>query len=210
VSGTSGWNNKPALATVGDEVIVAWENTDDVSNTEVFVRRYNGSAWVWLAGGTQPGLRQGNSYSSFPVVALDADGNPVVAWFALGWTSATADGIYVRRRVGTTWQAVGGSVTGGDFYEAGTNYWRIALASDALGRPVVAWSSNLSGADEVQLKKWGGSGWVQLSSSASTAGISNSSTASYDVAVAVGNRACATWTEADEAHSQIVLRCHDL
>ena len=119
------------------DFIVAWHSTGQDGNSwGVFARRYN------AAGRPEGGVFQVNqetaSHQTYPSVAVDADGDFVVAWGSNG-QDGSGYGIYARR-----YDAAG--VAQGPEFQVNTfvtgSQSRPAVAMDAEGDFVVAWQSN--------------------------------------------------------------------
>ena len=79
----------------------------------------------------------------------------------------------------------------------------------------------LTGIDEAHFARFDGQQWQQLSGSANSTGVSNSTAYSYGVSLVASDRACVAWTESDSMaaavagqsgtfYDQIVMRCHPL
>ncbi len=160
ISSNSGHSWHPSLALDGNGYpVVAWTDSSG-GDHEIYIKRWNGSAWVEVgAGSASGGGISNNSEDSYhPSLALDGDGYPVVAWYDY---TDPGDEIYVKLWNGSAWVEVGiGSVSDG---------FNPSLALDENGYPVVAWQR----AGEIYLKRWDGSAWVELGGSASGGGISN-------------------------------------
>ncbi|GIW31891.1 MAG: hypothetical protein KatS3mg071_2065 [Meiothermus sp.] len=133
--------------------VVAWSESDGTSSN-IYVKRWNGTDWVQLGSFLDANTNRG-AFS--PSLALDATSNPVVAWSE---SDGTSSNIYVKRWNGTGWVQLG------SFLDANTN--RDAevpsLALDAMGNPVVTWSENDGTSRNIYIKRWNGTGWVQLGS----------------------------------------------
>ncbi len=115
--------------------------------------------WAELAGSASGGGVSGSGATDV-AIAVTADGNPVVAWTAAGE-------IFATRWSGSAWEQLGAgvSLTAGDSEGP-------AIAVDSLGRVLVAWSEGSDAAKEIYLRRWDGSGWLELDGSASGAGVS--------------------------------------
>ena len=97
------------------------------------VKRWNGSAWVYMG----PVCVPENSHEVFNVrgaLTLDASNNPVVAALVGRYDAASLE---VKRWTGSTWEMVGNEALGGGFRYGGHSP---AVSVDAAGDPVVAWS----------------------------------------------------------------------
>ncbi len=176
ISNNSGESRGASLALDGNGYpIVAWDDdSDEEFESEIYVRQWNGSAWVEVGTGSASGggISNNSEQSCMPSLALDGNGYPVVAWFD---RSSGNNEIYIRRWNGSAWVAVGtGSASGGGISNnSGDSVWA-SLALDGNGYPIVAWQDNSGGDEEVYVRRWNGAAWVEVGSgSASGGGISN-------------------------------------
>ncbi len=111
----------------------------------------------WTVGGAT--LNQViSSNSDNPQIALDAKGNPVVAWSELGK-------VLIKRWTGSAWSLVG---TGPVNTVALGFFDKTPLALDSSGNPVVAWSESVPGTYDgrVFVKRWDGSTWQTVGNQA--------------------------------------------
>ncbi len=119
------------------DYVVAWQsNLQDGSGYGIYAQRYNAA-----------GIQQGTEFlvntatannQGFPSVAMDADGDFVVAWLS-SYQDGSFDGIYAQR-----YNAVG-VAQGGEFLVntfTASSQIRPSVAMDADGDFVIAWSSN--------------------------------------------------------------------
>ena len=83
ISSSKKYSGLPSLAldSAGNPV-VAWEFGVSSSNHEIYIKRWDGKAWVEVGkgSGSLGGISNNKGASSEPALALDASGNPIVAW----------------------------------------------------------------------------------------------------------------------------------
>ena len=169
----------------------------------------NDTRWpeLGLGSGTAGGVSNDPSSSYSPSIAMDVDGNPLVAWH--NHTSAGTD-IYVRRWNGTSWEEVGnGSATGTGISNNSTGSTKPSIAVGNDSKPVVAWQDNDGQDDEIYVRRWNGSSWEEVGNgSASGGGISGNSTASTSPSVAIdsSNHPVVAWQDNDGADNEIYVR----
>jgi hypothetical protein len=221
-SGTSGGLSRtvdgdagaPSVAASHGNIVVAWEEVDtNDSSSAVWVRAWDGARWNALAGGSEQGLRVGNTHPEFPSIAIDDAGAIHAAWLSMPWTYGDPYTVLVWRwTLADGWAQVGEPLTDNYFENClGCLLWPHHMRLDAGGSPMVAWVDNRSGSDEIHFKRWNGALWLGLDGSGDGTGVSNSAASSHlPHVIAAGARACVTWTESDTDHSQVVMRCHDL
>ncbi len=141
---TTGAQRAPAVAMDADgDFVVAWESSDqDGSSYSVYAQRYS------AAGVAQGAEFRVNTYAASvernPAVAMDADGDFVVAWQSYG-QDGSGYGVYAQR------YSAAGVAQGAEFrvnsYTTGSQS-APAVAMDADGDFVVTWtSSGQDGAD---------------------------------------------------------------
>jgi len=77
----SGVTNSLAIDNSGNPV-VAWEHRSGSSLPDIYVRRWNGNSWEEVGTGSASGRGIDNNpyWSSWPSLAINNSGNPVVAW----------------------------------------------------------------------------------------------------------------------------------
>jgi hypothetical protein len=201
----------PALALDEDRrPVSAWVELPGVAPWyRLYLRRWNGSAWIELGGSaTGDGIAVNADGLDAPAVALDPGGNPVVAWRSAVPGTLTYE-VYLKRWDGNAWVELGGSATGAGVSQSGGKATDLALAIDATGQVLVAWGAN----GEVYAKLWNGSAWSGVGTSANTGGISASSTAaSYAPAAAFdgSGQPLVAWLESVAARQyRICLRRFD-
>jgi hypothetical protein len=170
ISDNDGISREPSVAIGLDgNPIVAWhDNSPGERNYEIYVRRWDGSAWVEVGTGsaTGGGISGNVGYSTHPSLAIAPDGTPYVAWSDDSNHSGKPE-IYVRRWDGNNWVEVGtGSATGAGISDGGTTavYPSLALARD--GTPYVAWATYA----EIYIRRWDGSDWVEVGAGSATGG----------------------------------------
>ena len=188
--------------------IVAWVYPiDSYTITDIYLLRWNGSAWVEIGGSASGrGISITDRNSSSPCLVLDEDDNPIVAWSETGNVNDPWD-VYLRRWNGSAWIELGGSATGGGISDSSDHSFDVHLQLDNNGFPIVVWSESVYGGDgDIYLKKWNGTAWVEIGGSATGGGISNTSGDSYSPCLAIdqsGNIYVAWW---DLGESEIYLK----
>jgi hypothetical protein len=133
---TSGNQTRPAVAMdAAGAFVVAWESPDTAENG-IFFQRYN-AAGVKQGGETRANVTIANQQAA-AAVAMDGDGDFVVAWQSTGQDVVNTYGVYARRF------NAAGVAQGGEF-RANTatalNQWYPTVAMDGPGDFVIAWQS---------------------------------------------------------------------
>ena len=118
------------------------------------MQQWNGTSWTQLGEGLSGA--SGTS-STNPALAVDAAGNPTVAWDEYDGTTVT--NISVASWNGAAWTKFGESLSA---INGGTNALNPALALDEAGHPTVAWYEYDGDRAGIYVQKWNGSEWTQL------------------------------------------------
>jgi hypothetical protein len=142
----------PSLALdPGGNPVVAWAETDGTSSN-VYVKRWNGTAWDLVGNGFLDA--NANRNASDPSLVLDSGGNPAVAWSE---SDGTSSNVYVKRWNGSGWTSVGD-----DFLDVNTDRdaFDPSLVLDSSGNPVVAWDESDANSYNAYVKRWNGTAWV--------------------------------------------------
>jgi hypothetical protein len=121
---------------------------------KLYVKRWSGGAWTQLGDTlnfdpTQDALE--------PTLALDTSGNPVVAWQE-SFDNRSAYRVYVKRWTPQGWALYSGALN----LVATQSATAPALALEANGAPVVAWSEDEGGTKRVFVKRWQSGAWTTL------------------------------------------------
>ena len=203
--------------------------------TQVYVRRWTGATWEFVGSGFEGGgASDAVSFTSSskavlhdvdtPSLTVDSTGAPVVAFTYFttiaGIPVANTD-IYVTRWNGAEWTAVGRPVPAADgtagrggaggVSNSASGSFIPSLAADATGRLVLAWEEDAAGgATYVWVRRWTGTTWAALGTSASGSGITQTGTSNSlpRVAVDVLGRPVVTWSAltVPEDPAQIFVR----
>jgi hypothetical protein len=177
--------NWPSLALdANGNPSIAWQYRD--GTIETYYRDWNGSDWT-VAAGTLSGSSlsatggTGTGNAEYPSLALDANGNPSIAWNAA--TGASTGEVYYVDWNGTNWVTAAGTLGGSSLtvsVNTPTGYsWYPSLVLDVNGNPSIAWIDEQSGNSEVYYRDWNGTNWVTVSGSIGTRDL-NVSNVSWD------------------------------
>ena len=204
ISNNGGNSRIPAIVMGPDGPIVAWYD-NSIGNWEIYVRRWNGSAWVEMGAGsaTGGGLTNNDGPSGSPTLAVGPDG-PVIAWD--DFDGGDFD-IYLKRWNGSAWVGMGDSATGSGV--SNNNSWSaVPSIAFAAGAPIVAWHDNGSGNWEIYVRRWNGSAWVQMGpDSAVGGGISDNDGKSENPALAIGpDGPIVAWEDDSSGDQEIYAR----
>jgi hypothetical protein len=171
--------------------------------------------WHELGGSaSSAGISNNPTFSWSPVVALGADGNPIVAWSDSAYGGGNPEHIYIRWWDGVRWTELGeGSAQGGGLSGASQHVLDTVnptMALDSRGRPCVAWIEEITrgSAGCIYLKRWDGSVWQELGGSASGTGLSGGDALALDARVAMdsADRPVVVWTRRTMNRNSICLR----
>jgi uncharacterized repeat protein (TIGR02543 family) len=197
-------------------------NGQPVGNTDIFVTRWNGSAWTVLgpavpAGDTAAGRGGATGVSSSAGGSYNASlGAGPAGRLALAWEDDQPTGeIYVRVRVwnGTTWSELGGSATGSGFNPPGSTNLLPSIAIGPDGRPIVAWGTltDFASPSQIFVRRWNGtSTWEEVGfGSGREGGISEAAISAFGPSLALTSAGAPTvaWLDVhDEGDGQVFLR----
>jgi len=159
------------------------------------LRLNSGGEWQPLPGNIAgKGISETNSYASDPWLFLEPSGTPVVFW--LDDRSGVSQ-LYAKRHGAAGWSAFSeGSASDNGISNAVVAARSPVVLTDPLGRYVVAWLTNPSGALHVYLKRFDGVAWQELGGSASGTGVDgeSSSVGGYNVGIGPDNNPVVTWS----------------
>jgi len=212
ISSNSGNSEVPSLAIAPDGTpYVAWEDWSS-GNGEVYVRRWDGSAWQEVGAGSASGGGISNSAEDayFPRVAVAPDGMPHVVWAD---DSNGNEEIYVRRWDGSVWQEIGaGSANGGGISNNSGRSWYPGIVTAADGSVYVVWYDQSSGSNQVYVLRWDGDTWQSVGEGSATgSGISSSIGNSFEpsVAIAPDGMPYVIWRDNSVGNYEIYMRRWD-
>lgn len=206
VSATAGWSYSPSISVdAAGNATIAWYELS--GNYEIYLRRWNGSAWVELAGSASGGGVSSNAGASYvPSVAVDGSGNPGVAWY--DYTGGNAE-IYYRQWNGAAWAELAGSATtGGVSANAGSSISPSVQRLPVTGNPAVGWYDSTGGNNEIYYRQWNGAAWAELGGSATAGGVSATTGSSTSASLAIdatGNPRIA-WADTTTSPTQVYYR----
>ena len=160
-TGNSGW---PSLCLdSADKPHIAWED-DSSGNCDIYYLRWNGTAWVDVAGSSgreQINISNTAAESNVPSLCLDSSGKPHIAWKECIDEIFQDFDIYYLKWNGIAWVDADGSGKGSinvsdNSEDSGYPY----LCLDSSGKPHIAWEDNNSGNYDIYYLKWNGTAWV--------------------------------------------------
>ena len=184
------------------QAFAAWSDSS-AGNSEVYLRQWNGSAWVALAGSASGGgISNSSARSGRPALALN-DGLPAVAW-------AEANGmgeIYVRRYNGSAWVEVGKDSASGGGVSNTPGQSLYATITYASGKPTVAWYEDVAGQWEIYAATLKGNQWVEAGDGAAVGGgVSNTAGASMEPNLAAEGGPFLAWQETVGGDNEVYVR----
>ncbi len=136
--------------------IIAWWRSEG-SKLNVYARKWNGSSWAQLGGGSVDGTAQNSIY---PDLILDNSDIPYV-----GWIEAVSPlGLWVRRFTNSAWSGFGGSDSGlGILSSSVTAFDTLSLWRQTNGQPAAVWEHLDAGGKRLLLaRRWNGTAWAAI------------------------------------------------
>ena len=172
----------------------AWSSVPRLNGGHAFIANHDGSSWSDFESPASGSM------------ALDLSGNPVLAWSA-------DDEIYVMTYDGDAWVEVGeGSASGGGVSSSVGESRSPVLAVNSAGNPVVAWVDSSHGNDEIYVKMYNGSTWIELgTTSASGGGVSASAGTSTAPSIAMdfAGRPVVAWEDYSSEFPEVYVKGFD-
>ncbi len=203
---------QPAVAVGADNLpVVAWtKSTGDSSN--IYLKRFDGTSWIEIGGsGSGNGVSNTITDSRWPWVAVDGDGDLIVAWSE---EISQVRQLYVRRFNGATWEDLAGCASQTLILGSTGELGGKVLDMSADGSIFVAWAENRGENFEIYLSYCEGNAWVELAGSTTSGGISATASDSIGPSLDLdrdGNPVVA-WSEGDSdwrRTSEIYVRRFD-
>ncbi len=142
-----------AVAARSGEPVIAWgEYLRKPYGSRLTIRTWNAQQQTWTRS---PAFNDLQAFSRTPALALDAAGQPTVAWLQ---GDVLSSNVYAKRWVGDHWEALGAAINRRtDTYLASTR-----MVLDAQEQPIVAWIEDVGGQDGLFASEWNGERWVKL------------------------------------------------
>lgn len=170
-----------AFDSSNDLYVTWWAQQSGSGDNEIYIKKFDGTDWVDVGSGSGSGggISNNSTDSVGPRMVIDSNDNIYVIWH-------DADSgdyeIYVKKFNGTNWVDAGtnSSSSGGISNNAGHSFITdIELMADGV-TPVAAWQDQSGGGNNVYMKKFNGTSWVELySGSASSGGATGSNQAGF-------------------------------
>jgi Bacterial Ig-like domain len=183
-----------------DSPIVSW-NENDGTSSKVYVKRWNGSAWIPF--GSTPLNIDSTKNARNPSIALNSSGFPVVTWEE---SDGTHFNIYVKRWNGTSWVQFGSSSLNIDPTKDAQNP---SIALDSSGNPIISWDEFGAGfavsTFNVYVKRWNGTSWVQIGPTFLDVNTDQAATKS-SVKVNSSGNPIVSWNEDDGASYNVYVK----
>lgn len=178
--------------------IVAWnEATSGSGSRSMFARRWDGTTWQLLGGGS---FNQGNNRNTVAVSVTTIDTTPVVAWIEIDQQNNRL--LYVASLPAATWSLVGSNPLQAQAASA-SGIGPPEIASDGT-RLWLTWSEVTVDTTQrnVYVRHWNGSTWSMMGTVLNVDPTRNADTPSVTVA---GGVAHVGWTEFHGAHGRRVF-----
>lgn len=143
--------DSPMILTDSDgNTFAAWTENVGGSNEEIFFRRADSAGW-----GDVENISQTLETSHAPVISINNEGNPIVAWSEVVTTPSWHSQIVVAWRNGGIWEK---HAIENPYNDMASDKPRIIIDSD--GNPHVIWVDLYNANHGVYYAHWNGSEWV--------------------------------------------------
>ena len=118
--------------------------------------------------------------------------------------------IYAKKFDGASWIELGGSTTGNGASVSAKAHTP-AVAVNAAGAPTIAWVTQSTTPEQIYVRIWNGSAWVELGASATGGGVSNTSgmVQAPSLALDALGRPFVAWADADSGRLEVHFRRWD-
>jgi Ca2+-binding RTX toxin-like protein len=212
VSGDLGMSVEPALVMASTGPVLAWADNRSGS-FQIYLAQFANGEWRELGDSAQGGgVSATRGDSRHPSLAIDDQGNPLVAWTE---TAGSISEIHVAKYVPSAaggagaWESLGDSRGAKGISNSGAaDDARIIWTANG---PVVAWIDRSLGVANVYAKRFVGGVWEELGANAGTVGGISAST--YGVSqlamAASGDQVAIAWTERHAAANRVYVREFD-
>ena len=146
----------PSLATDGNEIYAAWHEWNG-STYQILVKRWNGTAWAGLVGGSDS-LNINIANNAYNPILSMHNGAPCVGWQE--WNGTSADNVYVKCWTGGVWAQLGGTLN------LDSTKYAFVTSMASHGGTLYATRYEWDGtAYQTYVASWNGSAWVQIGGS---------------------------------------------
>ena len=193
ISNNSTRSGGPFIAVGQDNApIVAWSDGEQ-TNTEIYIRRWDGLDWVEMGQGSASGggISKTPGDSASPVLAIHHKDSVYIAWVEeLILENDFYWEIYVLHWDGTAWTEVGqGSASGGGVSDGENLALYPQLTVTPNGVPILAWSQTVGTRGYLYVRYFDGLDWVEMGQgSASGGGLNNDFYGQNEIAMAINHR----------------------
>ncbi|HMT21474.1 MAG TPA: sialidase family protein, partial [Promineifilum sp.] len=211
ISNNGGYSIAPSLAISPDGTpAIAWGDNSG-GDHEIYIRRWDGSAWVEAnsASAYGGGISDDYTQSTEPSLAFFPSGKPMVAWVNYSGSAEEQWDIFARRWDGASWIEMDGSASSGGISQNHSISLAPSLAILPDGSPLIVWADQTEAGPEIYALRWNGSSWVEAGQgSASAGGISDGNGSSEYPALVIDpdGRAVVAWGYWDGNLADIFVR----
>ena len=191
--------HKPAIAISNGTPYVAWQ--ESWYNGKIYVKYYTGSSWKHVSESEESLNVNPSQVAHYPAIAI-SNGTPYATWQEGG---GIAEQIYVKHYDGSSWIQDGGSLNVNMIPNHHAYHPAIAISN---GTPYVTWFEYNTIINQIYVKHYNGSNWVQdggsLNVNSSSHGWQNPTIAIYN------GTAYVTWCdESNGSIEQIYVKYYD-
>jgi len=197
----------PQLTTFGGNLYAIWEELSPVNFSQIRVKKYDGSTWVWADGGSAVGINYSPTLAATAPQLTEFNGNLYAIWQE---KSGPVDQIRVKRYNGSAWVWVDGGIATGINFTPGNNGDRAQLT--VYGNALYAtWrEGNAATKYQIRVKKYDGSQWTWADGGSASGLNYNTTQDGHESQLTVsGSNMYAIWCEAKPAALEVRVRQYD-
>ncbi|MBM7871303.1 putative repeat protein (TIGR02543 family) [Clostridium pascui] len=146
----------PALGVYNNELYAAWFEPNDSGQSQLRVKKYNGTSWVSADGNGTAGLNFDGTRNGFRPNLVEYNGRLCAVWYE--FDSNYNGRIRVKEYDGNSWTFVDGNNISGISYEGDLGSL-IPRAQVFQGKLYVCWEENTYNGPRVRAKVYDGTSW---------------------------------------------------
>ena len=153
---------------------IAWDEAVPGGKSQIYFRKWSGSAWIKMDGTSGTDNISNNSGISYGAqIALDSNNMPYITWY----DNTTGNGdIYLKKWTPAVgWTKMDGTPGHDNISNNSSISETQKMLLDSFGNPYVIWRDVPSGKGQVFFSKWSGTSWTKMDGTAGNENVSDTS-----------------------------------